>query len=133
MKGARFVKQKSRKAAKIVIIILLIVIIGTSIHDPIYRRLIDEENDDNDEKRIWCIVTYSSNLQVYNSVIHTFHFFVPFMINLISAIILITKKSRQQLRIQTHRTYTELLREQFRQYKHLLCFVRGGGIEPRTL
>ena len=96
IKGASFDKKKSKQTAKLVIIILLIVIIGTSIHDPIYRRLIDEENDDDDEKRIWCIVTYSSNLQIYNYIMHIFHFFGPFIINLISAIILIIKKSRQQ-------------------------------------
>jgi uncharacterized Tic20 family protein len=98
----------------------LIVIIGTCIHDPIYRRLIDEDNDDNDQKRIWCIITYSSSLQIYNYIIHIFHFFGPFMINLISSIILITKKSRQQSHIHKQRPYKEILQEQFRQHKHLL-------------
>ena len=121
IKGARFVKKKSKQAAKLVIIILLIIIIGTSIHDPISRRLIDEENNDDDNmKRIWCIVSYRSSLQVYNYIIHIFHFFGPFMINLISAIILITKKSRQQSNLHTQRSYKEILREQFRQHKHLL-------------
>jgi hypothetical protein len=120
IQGASFVKKKSKQTAKLVIIILLIVIICTSIHDPIYRHLIDEENDTDVEKRIWCIVTYSSNLQIYNYFIHSFHFFGPFMINLISSIILITKKSRQQLNIHHNQTYQEILRKQFKQHKHLL-------------
>jgi hypothetical protein len=120
-KGHHFKKKKSKQAAKFVILILLIVIVGTSIHDPLYRDLIVEENDDNDEKRIWCIVTYPPRLQIYNSVVHIFHFFGPFMINLISAVMLITKKSRQQSNLQTHRTYKELLRKQFRQHKHLFA------------
>jgi hypothetical protein len=94
MKGTRFVKKKSKQAAKFIILILLFVIIGTSIHDPISRRLIDEVNDDNnDVKRIWCIINYSSSLQVYNYIIHIFHFFGPFKINLVSTVILIKKIS----------------------------------------
>jgi hypothetical protein len=120
IKGAGFVKKKSKKAAKLVIVILLIVIIGTYIHDPIYRRLIDEENDGDDMKRTWCIVTYPSSLQIYNYVIHSFHFFGPFMINLVSVIILITKKSHQQSNIDTQRTYKKILQRQFQQHQHLL-------------
>jgi hypothetical protein len=51
-KSIRFDKKKSKQAAKFVILILLIVIVGTSIHDPIYRHLINEVNDDDDIKRI---------------------------------------------------------------------------------
>jgi len=121
MKGVRFVKKKSKQAAKFIILILLFVIFGTSIHDPISRRLIDEVNDDNnDVKRIWCITNYSSSLQVYNYIIHIFHFFGPFIINLISTVILITKKSHQQSNIQTHRSHKEILRQHFREHKHLL-------------
>ncbi len=121
MKGTRFVKKKSKQAAKFIILILLFVIIGTLIHDPISRRLIDEVNDDNnDVKRIWCIINYSSSLQVYNYIIRIFHFFGPFIINLVSTFILITKKSHQQSNIQTHRSHKEILRQHFREHKHLL-------------
>jgi hypothetical protein len=120
IKGARFDKKKSKQTAKFVIIIMLIVIVGTSIHDPIYRRLIDEVNDDDNVKRIWCIVSYQPGLQVYNSFMHTFHFSAPFMMNLISAIILIMKQSRQQATIHPQQNYRQHLREQFRQHKHLL-------------
>ncbi len=117
IKGVRFDKKKSKQSAKMVTMIVLVSIVSTSIHDPIYRRLIDEENED--EKRIWCIITYPSRLQLFNSIMETFHVFGPFIINLISAIILIKKKSRQRSNIQTNRTYKELLREQFQDYKHL--------------
>jgi hypothetical protein len=122
IKGASFSKKKSRQTAKFVILLLVIVIVGTSIHDPISRRLIDEENndDDNNLKRTWCIANYGSVLQVYNSITNTIHFFGPFMINLISVIILITKKSRQQANIHTQRGYKEILIGQLKQNKHLL-------------
>ncbi len=87
-------------------------------YDPINRRLIDEENED--EKRIWCIVSYSSSLQIYNSFMNIFHFIVPFILNLISPIILITKISHQQSILHPHRTYKQILQEQLRQHRHLL-------------
>jgi hypothetical protein len=118
IKGTNFSKKKSKQVAKMVISILIVFVIDTNLQDSIYRRLIDEENED--EKRIWCIVTYSSNLQIFNSMIQTFHFIAPFLFNFISAFILITKKSRQLSVIQTHRSYKQILREQFRQYKHLI-------------
>jgi hypothetical protein len=118
--GARFDKKKSKKAAKFVIIILFIIIVLTCIHDPIYRHLIDEENDDDNLRRTWCIVKYERSLEIYNSAMHILHFFGPFMINLISSIILIKKKSRQQLMTHPEQTYREHLYGQYRQHKHLL-------------
>jgi len=112
------IRKKVKKVAKFNIVILLIITVGSFIHDPIYRRLIDEEDDAN-EKRIWCIVTYPANIKIFDSIIHPFHVFGPFIINLISAIILITKKSHQQSNLHTERPYKEILREQFRQHKHL--------------
>ncbi|CAF1490140.1 unnamed protein product [Adineta steineri] len=117
----RFVKKKSKELAKKVLIILLILNILTLIHDPIYRQLYQEENDNDDNKtRIWCIVNYSSNLQIYDRAINTFHFFVPFLVNLISSIILIVKKSHQKRNLKKNQPYKNMLREQFREHKHLL-------------
>jgi hypothetical protein len=120
IQGVRFCKKKSKNLAKKALILLLILILSTSIHDPLHRRLSEEETADDNKKRIWCILTYSSNLQIYNRIVNTFHFFVPFLINLISSIILITKKSRQQSSLQTNRPYIEMFREQIREHQHLL-------------
>ncbi|CAF3380983.1 unnamed protein product, partial [Rotaria sp. Silwood2] len=117
IKAARFHKKKSKQIAKIVIIIIPIVVIVTTIYDPFYRRLIDEENED--DKRIWCIVNYSIGIKIFNSIIHTFHFLAPLMINITSVIILITKKTRHRSNIQTGRSYIEHLKEQIHQHKHL--------------
>jgi hypothetical protein len=83
---------------------------GTCVHDPIYRRLIDEENDeDNNQKRTWCIITYPPSLRIYIYMAHIFHFCGPFIINLISVIILIKKQSRQQYNVhKQQRPYKEL-------------------------
>lgn len=72
--------------------------------------------------RIWCIVEYSSNLPIYNRIVNTFHFFVPFLINFISSIILIITKSRQKIRFgkSKDQNYKDMLHEQFREHQHLL-------------
>ena len=118
VKGTRFVKQKSKKIAQIVSIILLIFVTATSAHDPISRRLFTEQIND-DEIRIWCIVTFPIQLQIFNTAINLFHFITPLLINLVSAVILLRTKSRQQVRLQSHRTYGELLRRQLREHQHL--------------
>jgi len=121
IKGATFDKKKSEKAAKLVIIILLIVIVISYIPDPIHRKLIDEINSvDIRQNRIWCIVSYSSNLDIYNSFIHTFHVIGPFLINLVSSIILILKKTRQQSNLHKKQSYKKLLHKMIKEHKHLL-------------
>jgi C4-dicarboxylate transporter len=79
-----------------------------------------KSNDDDNMKRTWCIVNYGSALQFYNSIINTGHFFGPFLVNLISSIILITTISRQKAKMHQKRTYKEILREQLQQNKHLV-------------
>jgi hypothetical protein len=118
IKGINFRKEKSKQMAKYIILFLIFVTILTNIHDPIYRHLIDD-GDTEDEKRIWCIVTYPPNLEIFNFMINIFHFFVPFFINLISVFILIKKTAQRRTRIQTHQTYRQLLCKQFQQHSHL--------------
>ncbi|CAF0831673.1 unnamed protein product [Adineta ricciae] len=120
IQGAQFNRKKSKTLAKKIIFILLIFNILTSIHDPIYRKLTVEENENNEHKRIWCVVSYSSNLQIYNRIINTLHFFIPFLINFISSIILITKKSRQQSNLHENQPYSDELRKQLREHRRLL-------------
>jgi hypothetical protein len=96
------------------------IIIGSWIHDPIYRNLINEENSGDYEKRIWCVVSYPTNLQINNSFISTFHFVGPFTNNLVSIIFLLTKKSRQELIIHPDQIYRKILFQQFREHRDLL-------------
>ncbi|CAF2569210.1 unnamed protein product [Rotaria sp. Silwood2] len=117
IKAIHFREEKNKQIAKITIVILPILVIGTTIYDPFYRHLIDEENED--DKRIWCIITYPTSIKKFNSTIHTFHFLAPFIINLTSAVIFITKKSRQKSNLQTRQPYKEHLKEQICQHKHL--------------
>ena len=122
IKETRFDKRTSRQCAKYVVICLLIILIGSSVQDPLHRHLIDERNDDTDQiKRTWCTITFSSNIiRQFNSYMHTFHFLLPFTINFVSAIILIRVKSRQHLRTHKNQSYKQILRQQYKQHKHLL-------------
>ncbi|CAF1371802.1 unnamed protein product [Rotaria sordida] len=116
IKGTNFNKKKSKQVAKYIILTLIFLTISTTIYDPIHRLLLD----DDDERRIWCIVTYSSNLRIFNSIVSIFHFCVPFLINILSAIIIIIKTTRQRTTVQTHQTYGKLLSKQIQQHSHLL-------------
>ena len=118
--GAKFNRIRSVKAIKFVLMILFIAIIVSYVPDPIYRRVIEEENDFDATKRTWCIVNYSSSLRVYNYIIHIVHIAGPFLTNLISVIILLKVKARQKLAIYPNRTDTQVLMEQCREFKHLI-------------
>ena len=61
--------------------------------------------------------------QVYELMIILFIRYISlvlFFINIISSIILILKKTHQELKIHRNRTYKEVFRDQIHQHKHLL-------------
>jgi hypothetical protein len=119
MKGIRFDGAKSKKLAKYVIPFLVVFITGSNLYDPFHRALIDD-GDDGEQKRIWCFVSYSSAFHVLHSFVNILHFFAPFIINIISATIIIVFTTRQRRVIRKRENYQELLFEQIRQHKHLL-------------
>lgn len=94
----------------------------TLIHDPLHRRLIDDTDEYGENKRIWCIVNYSERFQIFNSIINIIHFCVPFLINLISTIIIIIIKSaaHQKATVQPEQTYRQHLNNQFQKHNRLL-------------
>ncbi|CAF3266523.1 unnamed protein product [Rotaria sp. Silwood2] len=102
IKGTNFNKKKSKQVAKYIILTLIFLTISTTIYDSIHRRLLEDDDDGGDEKQ------------------NIFHFCVPFLINILSAIIIIIKTTRQRTTVQTHQTYGKLLREQIQQHSHLL-------------
>ncbi|CAF1517044.1 unnamed protein product [Adineta ricciae] len=119
MKGTRFNQRKSRQTAKLIMILLLIFNILLFIPEPFHRHLDEEFDEEENTRRIWCVVTYSVSLQTYITIINTLQFFIPFIINFISAIIFITKKSAQQSHVQKKRNFREILRENYREHKNL--------------
>ena len=117
MKGTSFNKKKSRQTAPFILIMIVLIVFGSNVHDPIYRRLVEEEED----KRIWCIIQYDSIfLESFNATMKVFHFILPFAINIVSALIIIIAAARQRASIQKQLSYKQHLKEQWRHHNHLL-------------
>ena len=114
--GIHFDQLKSRRVSKWIITFVLLFISLTAIVDPIHRHLIDDE----DEQRIWCIVTYPTYLKNYTSIMNISHFIIPFLINLCSAFLIIIITARTRSAARKNETYKQHLRQQLNQHKHLL-------------
>jgi hypothetical protein len=115
-KGVNFDKTKSKHIAKWIILIVILFTICTHIHDPLHRYL----SEDEEEQRLWCITKYSSIMQLLDWIINIFHFFVPFLFNCISALIVIIIAARVRSNTQKKQPYKKFLLEQFQQHKFLL-------------
>ena len=96
-KGISFDKERSRILAKRIVFIVIFLISCSLLHDSIHRRLIN----DDEEQKVWCVVQYSS--------ITTFHFVVPFLINLFLAILIILSMTtmRHRSTLKRKQTYKE--------------------------
>ncbi|CAF1652549.1 unnamed protein product [Adineta ricciae] len=116
--GVKFDQNKSKRFAKWISLCIFLMAILTHIQDPIHRQLIDDI--DVDQRRTWCIAEYSSALNVFNICIILFHFLVPFLINLISTIMIILLMARSRSTIQNLTTFNDHLKQQFHKYKHHL-------------
>jgi hypothetical protein len=115
-KGVSFDKARSKRIARWTIFFLPMFIMGTIIHEPLFRDLFD----DNEEQRVWCVTRYSRSVQDYNTAILFFHFLVPFVGNLFSAVFIIFTAARQRRVVRTGQTYQQHLREQFHEHKQLV-------------
>ncbi|CAF4901435.1 unnamed protein product [Rotaria sp. Silwood1] len=114
--GTNFDKNKSKRAVRWVIIGIFLISILSILHDPINRRLIHDE----EEQRRWCLVQYSSFLQTYNSIINIVHFVIPFLINILTSIIIIVVTARKSFKARKEENYRIHLKKQLLTHKHLL-------------
>lgn len=112
--------MRSRNLSKYIIIGLIIFTISTFVHDPIHRQLFDEEINDIEEKRIWCIVRFSNTFSKFNSILSIFHSVSTFIINIMSALIIIIMSTRQRRSLQNSQSYQHILSEQIHQHMNLL-------------
>ena len=116
IKDTKFNQIKNQQVAKWIITFICIFTITTHIQDPIYRDLIN----DKEEKRTWCIIQLTPSIQLFNSIILFLHFFLPFLLNIFSAFIIIINVTRRRSTAQRQQTYLQHLRKQFHELKHLL-------------
>jgi hypothetical protein len=131
LKGIHFDMEKSRRVSRYVIVFVFLLVITSTLHDPFHRQLVDDLEDD----AIWCVVNYSDWFVMYNSVVQVFHFVIPFLINIISAILIIILVSRQRSKAHKQSTQRVHFRDQLHQHKHLLispCILTVLGL-PRLI
>jgi hypothetical protein len=115
-KGVHFSQMKSKQIGKRVIIFLFFIIAVFNLHDPISRRLITDDN----ERRTWCIVNYSSPIRKYNFIIQIFHFLASFVCNIISASMIIYNIARRRFVIQKQQSFKKHIHKQLTSNKHLI-------------
>ena len=115
-KGVKFDKIKSKRVARWMIGIVLFCVCCSYVYDPIHRRvMVDEE-----EQQTWCITQYSSFVAVLDSTMNIVHFSFPFVINGISAVIIIITITRTRLNAQKSKSLREHMHEQLHHHKHLI-------------
>ncbi len=125
-KGVSFDKKKSKYFARRIILILPFCIISTLMHELLYRRLLvypsetDKTSEGTTERYISCITHYSPAVQDYNTAILFFHLVTPFLINLCSALFIIFGAARQRSVTRTGQSFSEHVREQFKEHKQLI-------------
>ena len=125
-KGVRFDKKKSRYIARRILVILPFSIIATIVHEPLHRKIfeykepVDQLQNNNIERQTWCLTSYSSSLQNYNTAILFFHLLGPFLSNLLSTLWIIFGTAHQRAVAQTRKTYREHLIEQLHEHKQLV-------------
>jgi hypothetical protein len=115
-KGINFNKMLSKRIARWVIFILPFFVMASVIHEPLYRDLFD----DIEEQRRSCVFHYSRSIQTYNTIIVFFHFIGPFCANFFSALFIIFRNARQRAVSQTRSTYNQHLHQQFTEHKNLI-------------
>jgi hypothetical protein len=126
IKGINFDKKKSKHFAQRIIFILPFCIISTLMHELLYRRLLiyqpktDKTNEDTTERYISCVTHYSPAVQDYSATILFFHLVAPFLINLCSALFIIFGAARKRSVAQTGQSFSEHVREQFKEHKQLI-------------
>jgi hypothetical protein len=116
IKGINFNQARSKRNARWVMIVVVLCILLSLVHDPIHRQLVYDE----EEQRTWCVVRYSSAMKIFDSTMHIFHFFVPFSINLISALVIVVRVARTHSTARKQNTYRQYLYNEFHQQKHLI-------------
>ena len=115
-KGVGFDPVKSKQISKVVIGLVYLVVVITTLHEPLHRQLVD----DAQEQRIWCVTAYSSRWTAINAALVIVHFLAPFIINIVSAVLIIVMGARRRSKIQQSLTVRQHLRAQLQQHKKLI-------------
>lgn len=120
IKGASFKNKRSQQIAKWIVLVVVLIVVGTSIQEPPYRILIDDE----DEGRTWCIIrypnSYSNALNQLTTITTLVHFIGPFVINIISALGIIFVTAQSRSKANKNLSFRQHIRTQFVLHKNLI-------------
>ncbi len=135
-KGVSFDKAKSKRIAWWIIIIVPFCIMGSIIHEPLYRKLYNNDRFKNnttanmtqedmtqekvEEDYAFCLAHYSPTVQKYNTAILFVHIVIPFTANLFSALFIIFKAARQRSTARTEQSYRKHVYNQVKSHKQLV-------------
>ncbi|UJR24256.1 hypothetical protein I4U23_027223 [Adineta vaga] len=115
IQGLKFHENRNKKRAKYTTISLFVLSSISNIQEIFYHDLID----DDIEKRTWCITRYSLFIQKYNIISQSLHFFLPFLLNIISVLIIIIIRIRTRFHIQTQYSFYQHIHKEFARHKHI--------------
>ncbi|UJR24163.1 hypothetical protein I4U23_027129 [Adineta vaga] len=114
--GIQFNRRRSRSIARWISLILPFLILISMIFELINRDLFD----DYDENRVWCVLHYSKFIQTSTTIIQLFHFIIPFLVNLFSAIFITYNITRRQVSLRNRNRSQKRLINQINKHKQLL-------------
>ena len=116
--GINFNKCFSVRIVKFVVLFLVFFLALTSIHQPFNRALVTDPRND---ERFWCVVKYRYKwLQSYDAAVNLVNSVVPFLINIIAAIILLIIRVRMKQRVNMEKNHTRIVMEQMQKHNNLL-------------
>ena len=116
IQGASFNFKKCKDISKYVIIIIFLLITVSFLSDPFHRKLVDDIEDG----QTWCVIDYPHSFAVINSIVLIVHFLIPFVVNIISALLIIILTARHRSTTQKQLSHREHFFRQLRQQKHLI-------------
>jgi hypothetical protein len=115
---------KSPRIAKRIIVTIIVGIVVFDVHELIYYQSIEDPKSLDMNNSTWCVTSYASIIATYNQVNIILNYVIPFLINLLSTIILVTLITRKRATATTkkvnHSHSDENERSIFRVYIDLL-------------
>jgi hypothetical protein len=94
---------KSPRIAKRVIATIIIGIVVSDVHELIYYQSIEDPKSLDLNNSTWCVTSYPSIVATYNQVNIILNYILPFLINLLSTIILMILITRRRVTATTRR------------------------------
>ena len=114
--GVLFQKKLSRQVAKRIIPIVILINIAMYIPQIISLHVYMDQR----EERSWCVVEYSSWIQIYSLTLIMFHYFGPLLINIISVISILITTIRQRRSSHANQSWWQHVKSKVRHYRHLI-------------